>query len=143
MDDQGNNYNTRTTRTLLGLKLTTQLDDQPFDFFVYPKYSNFLFTNELADSGNTQGMLSLDFTTFLDFFDGKLMITPGLRTVKFLGDVNSSYTNIAFRADYKASKIYWFLTLDNLLNDSNFVRQTIYPTYFTSEQTLCLVGFSK
>ncbi len=143
VDDQGNNYNTRTTRTLLGLKLTTQLDDQPFDFFVYPKYSNFLFTNELADSGNIQGMLSLDFTTFLDFFDGKLMITPGLRTVKFLGNANSSYTNIAFRADYKASKIYWFLTLDNLLNDSNFVRQTIYPTYFTSEQNFVFSRFFK
>ena len=143
IDSLGTNYNARTTRTLLGLKLTTQLEDLPFDFFVYPKYSNFLFINDLTESRNVQEMLSLDMTAFLDLFDEKLLLTPSLRTVKFLGNVNSNFTNFSLRVDYKASAMNWFLTIDNLLNDSNFVRQTIYPTYFTSEQNFVFSGFFK
>lgn len=143
VDSVGINYNTRTTRSLLGVKLTTQLEDQPFDFFIYPKYSNFLFTNELSESRNVQEMLSLDMTVFLDFFDERFLLTPSLRTVKFLGNVNSDFTNFSLRAEYKVSTMNWFLTIDNLLNDSNFIRQTIYPTYFTSEQNFVFSRFFK
>ncbi|MBC6427224.1 MAG: hypothetical protein GDA51_12350 [Ekhidna sp.] len=142
-DDQGTIYTTRTSRTLLGLKLNTQIENKPFDFFFYPKYSNFRFKNGLTESRSSQKMLSLNISTRLDFFDKKLLLTPGLRTVKFLGNVRSNFTNIMIRVDYAASKLNWFFSVDNLLNDSDFVRQTIYPTYFTSEQNFVFSRFLK
>jgi len=140
--EDGENYLTRTTRYLAGLKLNTELE-KTYNLFVYPKYSSFVFENELTGTRSSQEMLSFDTEVKLDFLDKRLLITPSLRTVRFLENMNSTFTNISFRADYKTSTINWYLTIDNLLNDSNFIRQTIFPTFFISEQNFVFSRYVK
>ena len=142
-DNTGNFYNIRTTRALMGLKLNTIFDDKPYDFFIYPKYSAFIFTSELSETRTTQEMLSLNLSVRLDLYDEKLLLTPNIRTVKFLGNINSSFTNVSMQVSYSTTRFRWVLSIDNLLDDSNFVRQTIYPTYFASERNFVFDRYVK
>lgn len=141
--DTGELYNTRTTRSFFGMKLNTQFEERPYDLFIYPKYSSFVFTNDLTDDRSFQEMLSLDLSVDLDFFDKKFLITPYVRTIRFFGEISSNFTNVSLKADYKTPSLNWFLTVDNLLDDSDFVRQTIYPTYFISEQNFVFNRYLK
>ena len=127
-------YRTKTTRRLFGLKVKTELEDKPYDFFFYPKYSAFIFENALSETTTSQKMLSLVFSTDLDILNEKLLITPSIRTIKFLGNVDAEFTNISLKVDYLAGALHWSLSIDNLLDNSNFVQQTIFPTYFISEK---------
>lgn len=133
IDLSGNFYLTKTSRTLLGLKLNTVFDDKPYNFFLYPKYSKFLFENELYESQNILKMFSVNLTTVLDFFNENLLITPTFRTITFFGNVQSDFTNVSLKIESPSSKFRWFVIIDNLLNNTNFTTQTIYPTSFTSE----------
>lgn len=139
----GTPYTTRTTRSLFGVKLKTELEEKTYDLFIYPKYSSFVLTNDLTNDRLSQEMLSLDISVNLDFFDKKFLLTPHVRTVQFFGNISSTFTNISLRADYKTAKLAWFLVVDNLLNDSNFVRQTIYPTYFSIDRNFVFNRYLK
>ncbi len=133
IDPLGNSYQTKTGRTLLGIKLNTVFENKPYNFFLYPKYSIFTFENELFDSKIKQEMLSLNITANFDFFDETLLITPTLRTVTFFGNVQSDFTNVSLKIESPSSKFRWFVIIDNLLNNTSFITQTIYPTFFNSE----------
>jgi len=81
-------------------------------------------------------MASLDVSLRVRFFKDKLLFFPKLRTVHFIGnDINSTFTNIGFKLEAPISKWYCFLRVENILNDTVFVRQFIYPTYFVNEQS--------
>lgn len=143
IDESANTYQTKTTRRLLGLKINSDFQNGPFNLFLYPKYSAFIFTNNLTKNRTVQEMLSVDLSAEIDLFDKKLMLTPSFRTIKFLGAVESSFTKISLQLHHSSEKATWFLKVDNLLNDSNFVRQTIYPTYFISEQNFVFGRYLK
>jgi hypothetical protein len=132
----GEDYSIQTKRYLLGLKATTDFEETPFNVVLYPKYSAFIFQNDLSETQNRQDMASLDVSLRVQFFKDKLLFFPKLRTVHFTGgDINSTFTNIGFRLEAPISKFYCFLRVENVLNDTVFVRQFIYPTYFVNEQS--------
>ena len=133
IDPAGDFYLTKTSSTLLGIKFNTLFRDKPYDFHLYPKYSGFLFENELYRSAQRLEMFSVNFSLKLDFFDKKLLLTPTLRAVTFLGNVNSDFTNISLKIESPSAKFRWFIVADNLLNNTSFTTQTIFPTYFNSE----------
>lgn len=132
----GENYFTQTKRYLLGLKVTTDFEGLPFNIVAYPKYSTFIFENDLSETQNRQDMASLDVSFRVRLFKEKLLFFPKFRTVHFLkgSSKNSTFTNIGFRLETSVSKWNYFLRVENLLNDTVFVRQFIYPTYFVNEQ---------
>ncbi len=132
----GEDYSTQTKRYLLGLKATTDFEEMPINIFLYPKYSAFIFKNDLSEIQNRQDMASLDVSLRVRFFKDKLLFFPKLRTVYFTGNtINSTFTNIGFKLEAPISKWYCFLRVENILNDTVFVRQFIYPTYFVNEQS--------
>lgn len=133
----GEDYFTQTRRYLLGLKATTDFEEMPFNINFYPKYSSFIFENDLSETQNRQDMASLDVSLRVRFFKDKLLFFPKLRTVRFLrgNSNNSTFTNIGFNLEAPISKWYCFLRVENILNDTVFVRQFIYPTYFVNEQS--------
>lgn len=139
----GSEYTTQTGRTLLGLKLKTVFEDKPYDFNLYPKYTAFDFSNELSDTKSRQEMFSISLTSEFDFFEEKLLITPSVRTVTFYGNVESDFTNISLRIESPTSKWRWFMVVDNLLNNKNFVKQSVFPTYFVSERSLVFERYFK
>ncbi|NJO03623.1 MAG: hypothetical protein HC880_19810 [Bacteroidia bacterium] len=82
-----------------------------------------------------QNMLSLDMSLRLSLFNEKLLVLPKARTVRFTGfGETSTFSNLNLRIEAPASKWFWFLTFENILNDRNFVRQSIFPTYFIAER---------
>ncbi len=129
------NYFTQTDRYLLGLKMNTEFDKKTFNFFIYPKYSAFIFRNELITQDNRQNMLSLDMTLRISLLEEKLFILPKGRTVRFtgFGEVNT-FSNLSLRIEAPTKKWFWFISFENILNDRGFVRQSIFPTYFIAER---------
>ncbi|AFM03299.1 hypothetical protein Fleli_0841 [Bernardetia litoralis DSM 6794] len=69
----GKDYSTQTKRYLLGLKATTDFEETPINFFFYPKYSAFIFENDLSETQNRQDMASLDVSLRVQFFKNKLL----------------------------------------------------------------------
>ena len=129
IDSVGNAYQTRTTRVLMGLKLNTDFKEQWYDFNLYPKYTSFIFENKSLNAQSTLDMVSVNLGLKIDLFNDKLLFTPTLRTVAFYGNVDSDFTNISLKIEAPSSKIFWFIMVDNLLNSSDFIIESIYPTY--------------
>ncbi len=134
IDPVGNAYQTKTTRLLMGLKLNTDFKDKWYDFNLLPKYTSFIFENDFFESESQMDMFSINLLAKIDLFDKKLLITPTLRSVAFLGDnINSEFTNIGLRIEAPSSKIYWFIMADNLLNSSNFIIERVNPIFVMLE----------
>ena len=143
IDDENNDYTVRTTRTLLGMKVNSVFEKTGINFLIQPKYTAFNFFNELNQSTSTQEMLSVNLSLPVDLFDQKLLLTPTLRNVRFFNNVRSEFTNIGLRATYKSGSLNFFAVADNLLNREFFVRQTLFPSFFLSENRAVFSRFVK
>ncbi|MEL7148776.1 MAG: hypothetical protein AAFO69_20545 [Bacteroidota bacterium] len=135
ISEGGISYLIKTNRTFLGLKLATDFDHQKFNLNIYPKYTAFNFFNGLSKVRSRQEMFSLNARLNLDFFDHRLLLSPQLRTVRFFGNVRSEFTNLAVNLSYKIKGVDLQLQADNLLNNQFFVRQTLFPNFFISENS--------
>jgi hypothetical protein len=129
-------YYTQTNRYLLGLKMTSNSENWPVNFFLYPKYSAFLFRNDLAVGVARQDMLSLDASLRVSLLKKKLLFSPNIRVVHFSGNNTvGRFTNLSCRVEIPNKQWYWFLAGENLLNNTEFVRQSIFPNLFVDEQS--------
>ena len=129
----GELYRIFTSRSIWEFDLKTVFENKPYDFYLNPKYSAFSFENEYYQSKHKQDMFSVDFTGELDLFNEKLLISPTLRAVTFFGNVQSNFTYISLKIASPSAKFRWHFIIDNLLNNTSFTTQTIFPTYFNSE----------
>ena len=135
ISEDGISYLTRTNRTLLGLKVASDFDHKKFNFNIFPKYTAFNFFNGLSEVKSRQEMFSLNMRLNLDFLEHRLLLSPQLRTVRFFGNVRSEFTNLAFSLSYRIKGLDLQLQADNLLNNQFFVRQTLFPNFFISENS--------
>lgn len=132
-----------TDRILMGLKFNTNFD-KPYNFRLYPKHTTFIFRNDFSNFLEKQFMLSLDSEVDIDFFNKKLLVTFQQRSFIFRGNTKAAFTNLGIKIQRKTqSKFSWFLVADNLLNNSNFVKQDIFPTYFNAEQVFIFSRYAK
>lgn len=130
MENPTENSFTTTDRFLLGLRVNTDFD-KCYNFSVYPKYTLFVFDNQSMNLRELQTMISFSSGLDLDLFQKKLLLTLQQRTVLFTGNTRASLANIGVRLRANSQKkLSWFLILDNLLNNRNFVQQEIFPNYF-------------
>jgi len=143
IDDIGTVFETRTTRYLLGLKVRSDFEDQPFNFYLYPKYSVFRFSNDLTDVVNTQNMFSVHVVPKLDLFQQKVLLTPSVRYVNFSGEVSASNFIADFTIQIPGKKFSAFLELSNLWDSEDFVQQQIYPTLFVTQRNAIFGRFIK
>jgi len=143
LDSAGTSYQTRTTRVLMGLKLNTDFNNLWFDFNLYPKYTAFIFGNPYFNTSRKLEMFAVNFTAKIDLFDEKLLLTPAIRAVTFVGNVAADFTNISIKIAGPAGKFYWFVVADNLLNSTGFVIERIFPTYAMLETNSVFARFVK
>ena len=143
IDSVGNSYQTRTTRVLMGLKLSTDFNDQWYDFNLYPKYTSFIFNNAFFNTESKLEMITVNFTAKIDLFEEKLLVTPSLRAITFGGNVESEFINVSLKVEAPAGNLYWFVMADNLLNSTGFIIETIYPTYAMLESNSVFARYVK
>ncbi len=137
------NYYTITDRYFLGLKMKNNRKNKRFNYYLYPKYSLFKFSNTLTDFDSKQEMLSLSFNGNYEFIKDKLFFNFNARNVSFFGGEDGNFTNVNLFLNGKIKMFNWRLIVENIFNDQEFIRQSITPIYFTSENNVVFGRFIK
>ncbi|MEM6526394.1 MAG: hypothetical protein AAF693_21550 [Bacteroidota bacterium] len=143
IDPLGDSYNVRTTRTLMGLKLNSQWKDAFYNFNLYPKYSLFVFEDQSTETSNEQSIFSLSIISKFDLIPDKLFFTNDMRYVQFFNGATTENFVLGATLRGKISKFNWLIQAQNVLDSRDFIRQTIYPTFFQEDQSFIFSRFFK
>ncbi len=136
-------YFSKTDRYFLGLKMKNYKKSKRLNYYFYPKYSNFIFLNTLTNFKSSQEILSFTFNTNIEIIKKSLFLDVNARNLSFFGNQKGSFTNINFHLNGTIGKLNWNIDFENVLNDRVFIRQTITPIFFISENNSVFGRFIK
>jgi len=136
-------FHTITDRYFLGMKIENNKKSKRFNYFLYPKYTLFEFSNTLNNFSSKQEMFSIFFNTNYELVKNKLFFDINARNVLFFGGEEGSFTNINLSFNGTIKRFYWRLSVKNILNDQKFIRQSITPIYFLTEENVVFGRFIK
>lgn len=143
IDPLGDSYNVRTTRTLMGLKLNSQWKNTFYNFNLYPKYSLFVFEDQSTEMSNEQSVFSLSIISKFNLIQDKLFFANDMRYVKFFNGATTENFVLGASLRGKINKFNWFIQAQNVLDSRDFIRQTIYPTFYQEDQSFIFSRFFK
>ena len=121
-------YNTRMNMQTYDFSIFT-IFDKKVDFKFNTQYQIFNFISELSPTTNKQINFSNEFITNYSFLNKKGLIRFKLKRTEFIGRTKSNFTNLFFKVQYKSKKLIFFGEMDNLLNNQEFYKRDIFPTY--------------
>jgi hypothetical protein len=142
IDPDGRSYTTGTKRHLLGLKINSDFETRKIHFLIYPKYSAFRFSSEITPASSIQHMTSLESSVGW-LITKQFSANTTWRHVVFTGTADSRFTNGSLQLRYSGKKIVAWLEADNLLNNTLFVRQSIFPNVFVNNSELVFGRYVK
>jgi hypothetical protein len=130
---QGQLYSTSTERRMIQLRALTKFDDKNFNFELKTKFSDFQFSSDLS-TANKQQILSVGLTYKQDLFEKKIFFQSTAQHINFWGGNSAINLNVSGRLQYSADPLMVFVEGDNLLDNQYFIKQNIFPSYFTNSQ---------
>lgn len=136
-------FQTITTRYLTELKFSAALEAIPASLYFTTKHSLFVFDNELLTNNATQRFISITVGQQTNLFKNKLMVSPSARAVSFFGDTPANNLNIAMDIRWLGKKFQCFLEMDNLLNNTDFIRRNITPAFLVTDTQAIFGRYAK
>ncbi len=127
-------YKTQTARWFLGLKIKGKTTKKGFNYYLYPKYTKFKFSNDLSNKTYEQKFLSLAFNTDLVLLKNKLFVDTAIRKVYFFDIKSEGFLNLDIKLSGKFNKLNWFLIASNILNNSQVIQKNIQPLFMNIQQ---------
>jgi len=132
-----------TDRYFLGLKIKNTKKNKRFNYHFHSKYSLFNFSNTLIDFNDKQEMFSVVLNGEYELIKNNLFLNLNTRNVLFLGDNKGNFTNIDLHINGKLKMFNWRFTVENILNNQKFIRKSITPLFFTSENNVVFGRYLK
>ncbi len=129
-------YTVQTERYLLGVKMKNDTKSKRFNYFLYPKYSKFNFSNSRTNFESNQEMLSMTIKGDYELIQKSLYLSLSSRNVLFFGAQQGESTNVNFSVFGAVKKINWKFLVNNVFNDQQFIQQAITPIIFTTENNV-------
>ncbi len=114
-------YSLKSEFYLLGIKLKSLNKKNKFNFYLYPKITNIIYSNDLSETTNNQFMFSNKLNINYEILKNKLYFITDYRLVSFTGLSETYYNNFGFKVRGNWKKINYQFELSNLFNDKNFI----------------------
>ena len=130
-----------TDRYFLGVKIKNDKKNRRYNYYLHPKYSYFDFSNTLTNFKSNQEMFSLAFNSNYEVIKNNLFFDLNARNVTFFGNEKGNFTNISFSLNGKLKRLNLRFSVENVLDDQEFIRQSITPIFFTSENSVVFGRF--
>lgn len=136
-------YYSITDRYFFGVKIKNNKKNRRYNYYLYSKYSYFDFSNTLTNFKSKQEMFSFTFNNNYELIKSNLFFNLNTRNLSFFGGKKGNFTNVSLYLSGKIKRLNWALAVENILNDQDFMRQSITPIYFMSENNTVFGRFIK
>jgi len=138
-----NIYYSITDRYFLGLKIENNKKSKRFNYHLHTKYSLFNFSNTLTSFNSKQEIFSIALNCNYELIKNNLFLNLNTRNVSFLGNNEGDFTNVNLHLNGKLKRFNWKFAIENILNNQKFIRKSITPLFFTTENNVVFGRYYK